>query len=274
MNSGQNQPITKLLRVLTGIEAWVVFFSGMGLLFLPQFVQPLWPWDIAPFNTRFMGAVYLTTFTGAGLMAWKAKWSPTRVILPMIFIFTIIILFVSIAYFNYFTQPFSTPIWFALYIIIPINALYHLWLYRDRQPAGALPTPRLLQMMIFAEVVIFGAYGIFMLIQPRLATQFWPWVIDDFHGRVYCVAFITPAVGSWLIRNKGSVMEYITLGIAHVFGGVLPFFGLIVVDLSVKRVDWSHAGTWLWIAIGLVSTAIGMTMLYYARQLSNTNDTE
>lgn len=268
MDNDPNPQVTKLLRVLTGIEAWVVLFSGLGLLFLPQLVGPLWPWEIAPFNTRFMGALYLTTFTAAGIMTWKARWSPARVVLPMIFIFTIIILFVSIIYFENFTRPFSTIIWFALYIIIPINALYHLWLYRELHPSDSLPTPPLLRAIAFSEVVLFGFYGIALLLVPAHAGKFWPWVIDDFHGRMYCVAFITPAVGTWLIRNSASVLEYFTLAIAHIFGGVFPIFGLLIVDLSVKRVDWISDGTWLWIAIGLVSAGIGIVMLLHARRIS------
>ena len=268
MNNDLNPQVTKLLRVLTGIEAWVVLFSGIVLLFLPQLIQPLWPWELAPFNTRFMGSIYLTTFTAAGIMTWKARWSPTRVILPMVFIFTIIILFVSIFYFESFTQPFSTAIWFALYLIIPINALYHLWLYRDLQAADSVPTPPLLRSIALSEVFLFGFYGIALLLVPAAAGKFWPWVIDDFHGRIYCVAFITPAVGTWLIRNSASKLETLTLAIAHIFGGVFPIVGLIIVDSGLKRVDWSSAGTWLWIAIGAVSTGIGIVMLLHARRMS------
>lgn len=273
MTNDPNPQVTRLLRVVTGVEAWVVLFSGLGLLFLPQLVDPLWPWDIAPFNTRFMGALYLTTFTAAGILTWKARWSPARVVLPMIFIFTIIILFVSIFYFEHFTRPFSTILWFVLYIIIPINVLYHLWLYRDLQAADSLPTPPLLRAIAFSEGLLFGFYGIALLTAPAFAGKFWPWVIDDFHGRMYCVAFITPAVGTWLIRNSASILEYRTLAVAHIFGGVFPILGLIIVDLDVKRVDWSSAGTWLWIGIGVVSAGIGIVMLLHALRMSMENVT-
>ncbi|MCK4709706.1 MAG: hypothetical protein KAU21_13890 [Gammaproteobacteria bacterium] len=33
---------------------------GFGLLLNPEVTRPMWAWSIAPFNTRFPGAIYLS----------------------------------------------------------------------------------------------------------------------------------------------------------------------------------------------------------------------
>src|SRR5687768_11738476 len=127
MNPTSNPPVTRLLRWLTAYETLVVLISGFGLFFLPDILRTLWPWELAPFNTRLMGTIYQTSVIAAGILTWKASWSPARVIVPMIFVFTAIILVVSIFYFERFNaaNP-ATILWFVLYIGIPANALYHL----------------------------------------------------------------------------------------------------------------------------------------------------
>ena len=72
----QNPQITRLLRFVTWIESGVVFISGVGLFFFPDWMGTLWPWLIAPFNMRFMGAIYLTSWVAAGLLTWHGRWSP------------------------------------------------------------------------------------------------------------------------------------------------------------------------------------------------------
>ena len=63
MNSKQtetdNFALSALLRALTWVEVLVLILAGGGLFFLPKIAAEQWPWVIAPFNGRFVGAVYL-----------------------------------------------------------------------------------------------------------------------------------------------------------------------------------------------------------------------
>lgn len=242
--------ISRLLRWLTGLEVLVLVVSGGGLFLLPAVLGPLWPWALTPFNTRFLGAVYLASMVSAAALAYIGRWSGARLVVPMIFAFTALVLGVSMIYRDRFSQnDLSTIAWFALYIIIPVNALYHLWLYRKLSPVADGQLLPSVIVLLRIQALGLGAYGILLLVVPGMFGGFWPWPVDDFHVRIYSVAFITPALGAWLLLRSASVLELRTLGLTQIVGGGLPLAGLVIVDAAVRRVDWSATGTWLWIGL-------------------------
>ena len=266
--SFDNPAISPLLRWITGFESAVVLVSGVGLFFLPTLLGPLWPWQLAPFNTRFMGAIYLASFMSAVMLAWKGRWSPTRVIVPMIFIFTTVVLLVSLAYLDRFlaNSP-STLLWFILYVGIPVNCALHLWLYRRLPPADSVPVPSFLRGLLLVQSVVIGIYGLGLLAAPVAFGSFWPWGLDEFHARMYSVAFLTPALGSLLLFRKGSSVELGALGWTQLVGGVFPILGLVIVDSAVQRVNWSQAGTWLWIIMFAFIGVVGLALIVYQHRL-------
>ncbi|MBL8132479.1 MAG: hypothetical protein JNL42_11525 [Anaerolineae bacterium] len=258
-------PVTRLLRGVTAVEVLVLIVSGGGLFFLPTLLGPLWPWALAPFNTRFLGGVYLASMVSAAALAYVGRWGVARLIVPMIFVFTAIVLGVSVGYADRFTQsPLSTLAWFVLYVGIPLNALYHLWIYRKMLPVPGAPLPSWLRILLGAQVLALGGYGVLLFAAPGTASGFWPWALDDFHARMYSVAFITPALGAWLLLRSASAPELRALGFTQIVGG-LPIVGLIIVDSVVQRVSWSAAGTWLWIVLFGAVFGMGMTLLWQAR---------
>ena len=97
MHADDNPTISSLLRTLTLLEALVLAGAGGGLFFLPESIAALWPWPLSPFNARFLGAIYLSALAAIGLMFAAGRWSPARAVLPTIFIFTAIVLAVSLA---------------------------------------------------------------------------------------------------------------------------------------------------------------------------------
>lgn len=257
-----NPEITRLLRWVTAMEVLVLIVSGGGLFLLPAELDSLWPWELAPFNTRFLGAVYLASLVSAAALAYVGRWSPARLVVPMILVFTTIVLGVSFLYSDRFTEnTLSTAAWFALYIAIPINALYHLWLYREWPRVAEVRLSAFMTILLGVQAFGLGLYGILLLVAPETFSQFWPWPLDDFHGRMYSVAFITPALGAWLLLRSVSVPELRTLGLTQIVG-VLPVIGLLIVDSEVRRVNWSAVGTWLWIGLFGVIGLMGALLLW------------
>lgn len=92
---------------------------------------------------------------------------------------------------------------------------------------------------------MLGVYGVALLVAPEAASWFWPWKLDAFHAHLYSVTFITPALGAWLLLGGATRNEQETLGLTVAGWGLLPIFGLLWVDATVKRVHWELTGTWL-----------------------------
>lgn len=258
-----NPKISPLLRIITAIEVLVLVITGFGLLFFSAQIAPLWPWALTPFNTSFLGAVYLSSLIATILLVWQGTWFPARIVTAMVLTFTSIVLLVSIAYLGSFDSSKTPSIWgwFILYAVLPINAAYHLWLYRSIPNLEKALLPVWLKNYLLIQAIIYGLYGLSLLLLPVELTSFWPWGIDDFHGRMYSVAFLTPAVGAFLLWRNANALEMKALGWTQLVGGILPVLGLLMVELSVHRINWAAWGTWLWLANCLILLPVGLGLL-------------
>lgn len=262
MAENTNPKISSLLRFVTFVEVVVLFAAGFGLFFAPKLAGALWPWELLPFNARFLGAVYAAACIAAILQTVYARWSPARLVTPMIFVFTVIIIFLSFVHIDQFNfQRWEVWVWFFLYIIIPINAAYHLWLYRNLMPADSVSTSTTGRTILYVQTVILFLFGLALLITPSIAKRFWSWEIDNFHAQLYSVTFITPAIGAFILAKTASKLEWLTMGLTQAILGLFPIIGVIIVDASVKRVDWSSAGTWTWMVLFIAIFIISLWML-------------
>ncbi len=265
-NTNDNPEITTLLFLITGFETGVLFVAGLGLLFAPGVLRPMWPWPLAPFNALLLGAIYSSSMVATAMVVYIRRWAPARVVLPMILIFTTIVLIVCLVYIDRFEfQRWVTWLWFALYIIIPANAAYHMWLYRDLRPFNPLPLPAPWRGVLLIPTMLLGVYGLGLLIAPDTFSSFWPWPIDDFHSRVYSVLYITPATGAVLLFGAAASIELLTLGLVQVVGAGIVMGGLVLIDNQVGRIEWSASATWVWIATFAILFATGAGLVWQSR---------
>ncbi len=115
--------------------------------------------------------------------------------------------------------------------------------------------------------LVFGGYGVAMLVIPEDATGFWPWPVDAFHARIYAATYLTPAVGAWVLRTGATPAELRTLGVTLVTFGIAAILAVLVTDPVVPaaaQVDYD-AGTWLFFAINVAPILIGAALLSGAR---------
>lgn len=269
MNTHATNPrVTTLLLSVTAIEVLVLLGSGGGLLFLPATLPEIWPWSLTPFNTAFLGAVYLAAMVTAMLLVLIGRWSPARVVVPMILIFTVIILVISLVYLDRFAlKSPSTWLWFVLYIGIPLNAAYHVWRYRLLPPASSLRLSAGWRVYLLAQAGVLGLYGLGLLVAPDRFSAFWPWPVDAFHARLYSAAFITPALGSLLLVRAAAREEVLTMGLTLMALGFLPVLGIVMVDVATRRVNWMSGGTWVWIGGFALLVAAGIGLMWTSRRL-------
>ena len=91
-------PVGRLLWFATLAECVVLGVAGIGLLVVPDLIVPLWPWPLSPFTARALGAVYLAAFVATVSLGIRPWWSPARVVVPMVAVFTTIMTVLSVAY--------------------------------------------------------------------------------------------------------------------------------------------------------------------------------
>lgn len=268
MQANANPSLTPLLRIVTLIEIGVLVGSSLLLYFLPDIGREQWPWSLAPFNGRFMGAIYLSALTAVAIMLLVNRWAPARPVLIFILVFTAIVFLVSLLSISRFDfQKWLTWVWFALYFILPVNSAYHLWLYRKLPPADAAPVAPAWRVVLLAMSAALGAYGLGLLLAPALFSGFWPWALDAFHAQLYSATFIAGAAGMIAVSRVAARIEFETVALVQVAFSLFAVLGLILVDTAVHRVDWSLPGTWFWIASFAFGLIVGAAMLLRAGRI-------
>lgn len=265
----QNPRVSVLLRGVSLVELGVLGLSGAGLFVFPQVFRPLWPWDIAPFNAAFVGAIYLASVPAIAAMGLHGGWSPSRVVVAMLLAFTGIGLAASLLNFGQFHfGRWTTWVWFLIFTVLPLNSAFHLWRYRQWPQAQAHPNATWVRLMLRAMAVGLAACGLAQLLAPEFSSGFWPWAVDAFHGRLYSGAFVAGGVGAWLTARSASRAELTQYALNMLLFGLLSLLGVIGVDLAVRRVEWAAPGVWVWVAGFGALMGLGLALLAYTVHLS------
>lgn len=259
-----NPRVSRLLLGVTWLEVAVLLVAGGGLLLALPSVIGVWPWTLAPYNLRFLGALYTAALVAAFLQSWHGGWAPARIVTGMIFVFTLVVTvlsFVHLARFD-FARP-EVWVWFVLYVGVCVNAGAHLLHYRHL-PAVAAPPSRPARAALLAQAIVLGGYGLALLVATDSAARLWPWKIDTFHAQLYSVTFLTPAAGALALRRSAAPVDWSTLGLTQLAWGVLPVVALLLVDQRVQRVVWHAWPVWAWIGLFALTAGMGAWMLSQA----------
>jgi hypothetical protein len=265
-----NSRIPPFLYWVTLLEVVVLLGAGSVLFFLPQVGRLRWVWTLTPFNCQFLGAVYLAAIVPIGMLFLVRRWVLARLVLPMELLFTTILLIVSLFDIGRFDFQRKLPWgWFFLYIGIPLVAIYYLWRYRPLPPAPRVIVPAKLSLYLLVWGILLSLYGAGLLLFPATFSGFWPWKLDKFHAQLYSSVFMTPGLGALILSRAAAAVEMLTLSVMHISLGLFAIVGMVLVDFSVRKVNWGVFSTWLWLGIFAVMLISGVVMLWLTKQLDN-----
>jgi hypothetical protein len=268
--SAKNTKIPAFLRAVTIIECFAVAAAALALFLSPALARTIWVWDVPPFNSRYAGAIYFAALLPLLALAISGRWSPGRVVLWMIFAFTTSVTVVMLAYTPVFIwDRIGTPIYWVLYVLLPLNSAFFLYKLRDWKVADAQKTGSAIGNLLLAITVVSGLYALGLLLAPATAAGFWPWAVDDFHGRIYAAIFITPAVGAWVIRRNSAPSERLVVGLTLLAVGVLSILGTVWTSTGVpvdKQINYADLGTWIFFGMNALLAAAGLVLMRSARK--------
>lgn len=272
--SSDNPLVPSFLRWVLAVECSVVFVAGVLLFFLPDLAANLWPWVIPPFNSRFVGSIYLAAYLPLILFWLVPRWKPGWLTLWMILTFTTAILIAMLIHWEAFewNRPSTFLVYWPLYIFLPINSAIFLIRSRGMGAAKGYDGPAFLRVVLWGFALLGGAYGLGQLVAPQQLTNFWPWRVDAFHARMYAAAFMTPAVGAWILSFRQQfAVEYLSSGLNLVVGGLLPILGTLWTNTQVpaeRQVNFSAAGTWIFFILFFLTSLLGLTLIVTAIRVS------
>ena len=255
----------RYLRGCTAVECLVVAWAGILLFALPALARQQWAWRTPVFNSRFIGAVYFGAMVPLAIAALSGRWTPGRLVLWMIFVFTTEIGIVMFFYTGRFiwTRADTYGFWF-LYLFFPVNSGLFLYRSRDVASANAPPRGRAARVVITLAAAALAGYAAALVVAPQTVASFWPWPVDAFHGRIYAASFLTPGVGLWLIRREATPALDATIGVTLATFGACVIAGLLISDAGAplaKRVHFDAAGTWGFLASNIALVLLGLALL-------------
>ncbi|MEO1400665.1 MAG: hypothetical protein AAFV72_05345 [Cyanobacteria bacterium J06635_1] len=265
---GRNTPIAVPLFIMALISSLLLLLVGGSLFFFPDFARRRWLWTLTPFNTRFLGAIYLTALVALTILLMARRATLARLIVPMMWIFTTIILLVSCSQIKQFdVHRRATGIWFWLYSADCIGASYYLGHYGRQTFSGLRKWSRGWSVYLRLQAVFLGIYGLGLLVLPVLFGGFWPWPLDTYHSQLYSAIFLTGAVGALMLSRQTTAVELLALGLIQVAFSSLVIAGVLVVDGVVHKIDWSLFGNWIWMGAIALLGITGLGMIGQSRQI-------
>ena len=257
------------LSIAVSISSLLLVLVGGSLFFFPEFARSRWVWSLTPFNTRFLGGIYLTALVALTLHLLRRWAMPVRAIVPMMWVFTSIILLVSCLHLEQFDpHRRATAIWMWLYVFDCIAASYYLGRYEGKAFLGLQQIPKQWSIYLKLQALFLGGYGLGLLIFPAIVGNFWPWPLGAFHSQLYSAIFLTGAMGSAFLSSRSSVIELFTLGAIQFTFSSLVIAGVLLVDMDVRRIDWGLIENWVWIGAIALLGILGLVMMGRSNQNS------
>lgn len=235
-----------------------ILLLGVGgtLFFTPAIGHSYWPWSLAPFNTRLLGAVYLSAAIPLISYLIRPRKDSLYLVLPIFTCFTTYFLLVSIGHSDSFLARKSSSIWFFLYGADSFIGLFYCW--RSRQRLFRAGGPSRFATLYQLQALILGLYGLGLLLAaPLVGKQFWPWPLDAFHSHLYSGVFFAGALGMGLLRSCASRYGRCALGMTQAFLGFAIVLGNWLVDKQVSKLDWTSLAPWLWQFAFLIFGGLG-----------------
>ncbi len=265
-----NPQVPSFLLFATRLSGLFVITAGVVGFFAPVFGSKIWAWAPAPFSARYIGVIYLATLPALIPFVLRGRWSPGRVVLPMIFVFATTIAIVMLANPGHFiwTRPFTYVYW-ALYVFIPVYSGAYLYRLRSLPVADGVATSPAAGAVLSLLAITLAAYGLALLLVPLSAAGFWPWPVNAFEGRMYAATFPAQAVGLWLLRTRASRAEWLAVGGYLALFGLLTSAGVVWTSSEVPlahKVHFEAAGTWAFFAISAVIALAGAWVMATSRR--------
>jgi hypothetical protein len=244
-----------------------IYFAAVGLLalwvgvwgyFVPARVDAAIPWLVPPLHARFLGAMYLsgTTFMLGCILA--RRYSEVRVVVPLIAIWTGMLLIVSLFHLDEFDfSRQQTWVWFGSYTLYPLIAIVIAWRHRaDRGGADGPALPGWARGYLLAQGAVTTLLALALLLAPGRMVALWPWPITLLLAQLYSAPLLSYGVISLVLGGRRAWLE----GRVAVVGMLVFAVGVLIASL-IHRALFANAGLsgWLWFGgFGVAAAMLGL----------------
>ena len=269
--------LSKGMRLILLAASILVLAAGLDLTLLTEQTATSFAWTIqSSITAAFLGAGYLASFLLEFLAYREKTWANARVAVPSVFLFTTLTLVATLLHLDkfhlnspIFSAMVAAYLWLAIYIAVPI-AMLILLIYQIRLQ-GSTPKRKAtlytwMRLVLAAQGTIMLVTGIILFLSPAIASTFWPWALTPLTSR---------AIGAWLI-GIGVIALHMTWEndhqrnrIAYISYAVLGILQAASLVRYVGEVNWSTAGSWIYLILVISIILTGLYGWKASRQIKN-----
>jgi hypothetical protein len=251
------RPMTWWIRAYLLFAAVQGFGIGLTGLIAPAEMQI--PLRITPLNARFVAALYIGGGIGVLLAALSRRRSEARLFVVGFGVATGLIMLVTALHWSDFMADDlpHRPVWLFDYIVDPLLAVLLVVFAGLRPPARGARHG--LTPLLIVQAIVFGAFGLLLVLAPAVGAAYWPWTLPLVLGQVYGCFLLTFCVGAVLAARETSARAIRDFLIASLG---LTVFVLFVSALHFDRFK-AEPVTAVWFAafgLGAVAFAIGVAV--------------
>ena len=250
--------VTSSEKVFFGCVLVLAGWVGYWGLFMPAQVDIALPFKVPPLHARFLGAMYLSGAIAMLVSMWVRIWPETRVIVPMISIWTGMLGIISLFHLEIFNWSRTQVwVWFFAYISFPIIAAWIAWRQRSqKEHAPGSSMSSVLRGYLYLQGGVDTLLGLSLLIAPAAMTALWPWKITPVLAHMYSAPFLSYGLGALYATRQQTWPEvrlvvYLTLT-----------FSVLVLVGSMLHQQLFKLGTpsaWLWFGgFGLAALVLAL----------------
>jgi hypothetical protein len=227
-----------------------IYFAAVGFLalrvgfvsyFSPAEVGQMIPWQVPPLHSRFLGSMYISALVFMIGAVLAKRWCEVRVVLPMIAIWTGMLLVVSLLNRHEFDYSLRQVwIWYGSYFVYPLIAIWLAWFHRadTGHPQGSVPLPAWARHYLNAQGIVLTLVGLALLIAPGAMIGAWPWKATPLLLQIYSSPFLSYGLGSLMLARQKVWVE-VRLGALSLF----VFSALVLAASILHRQLFSLAET-------------------------------
>jgi hypothetical protein len=268
---------SKGMRLILIAASILVLAAGLDLTLLTEQTATSFAWTIqSSMTAAFLGAGYLASFLLEFLAYREKTWTNARVAVPSVFLFTTLTLVATLLHLDkfhlnspIFSAMVAAYLWLAIYIAVPI-AMLILLIYQIRLQ-GLTPKRKAtlytwMRLVLAAQGTIILVTGITLFLSPATASTFWFWALTP---------LTSLAIGAWLI-GIGVIALHMTWEndhrrnrIAYISYAILGIFQVVSLVRYAGEVNWSMAGSWVYLLFVISIIPVGLYGWKASRQIKN-----
>jgi hypothetical protein len=258
--------VSPWLRRTFVFAAVLVFVTGLQLIAVTDDTDKYFAWTIKPpLTAAFLGAGYWAACVLLGVGALERYWADVRAAVIAVGVFVPLMFAATLVHLDRFHLGAGTATaraagwgWLVFYVVVvgvvPAAVAVQLVTVRGDDPPRSAPLASWTRAVLTLQGLVLAGIGIPLYAAPADVATIWPWELTPLTGRAVAAWLVGVGIAALAAVRENDYVRLRTLFAANVLLGCLQLVGVL---RYTGTLDWSSAGSWLYVVFLSTMVAVG-----------------